>query len=69
MLQDSGFQVNPLEYFDAEGQFHATAWDSADGHVRRSLRYDRQEAFRLGDLYYTSLIVDAVRPLRDSDVS
>jgi predicted SAM-dependent methyltransferase len=63
MLQEAGFQVRPLEYFDSDERFHAVAWDSADGHVRRSVRFDRQVAFRRGDLYYTSLIVDAVKPL------
>jgi predicted SAM-dependent methyltransferase len=64
LLESAGFCVQALEYFDASERFHAISWDSADGHVHRSVRFDRQEAFRSGELYYTSLIVDAVKPAR-----
>ena len=63
LLATAGLTVSPLEYFDAEGAFHSTGWLSAQGMIRRSVRFDRQEAFHQGDLYYTSLIVDACRPL------
>ncbi|MDX1994892.1 MAG: hypothetical protein SF029_21085 [bacterium] len=62
LLEEAGFTVRPLEYFDRDEQFHATSWDSADGHVMRSVRFDRQKDFQRGELYYTSLIVDAVKP-------
>ena len=62
MLERTGFEVRPLEYFDADERFHAASWDSADGYVKRSVRFDDQVAFKRGDLYYTSLIVDAVKP-------
>ena len=58
-LEHAGFLVTPLEYFDADEQFHCTQWDEAEGLIRRSARHDRQERFKRGALYYTSLIVDA----------
>lgn len=63
MLRSVGFDVLPLEFFDADGIFHAADWDPADGLIQRSLPFDRQTDFRRGDLYYTSLIVDATRPI------
>jgi predicted SAM-dependent methyltransferase len=62
MVEESGFRVRPLEYFDASGMFHAETWEGADGHIMRSARYDRQIAFKRDDLYYTSLILDAIKP-------
>jgi len=61
LLSDAGFVVTPLEYFDAAGQFHYEDWNALDGQVNRSIRYDRQEAFRYGELYYTSLVVDGIK--------
>lgn len=61
-LSQAGFLVTPLEYFDGAEQFHCTPWDQTDGLIRRSAGYDRQEQFRRGALYYTSLIVDARKP-------
>ena len=57
-----GFQVTPLEYFDANEEFHCYPWNAEDGLIRRSARYDQQERFKRGTLYYTSLIVDARKP-------
>jgi predicted SAM-dependent methyltransferase len=62
MLEDTGFSVQPLEYFDENEVFHAESWHPADGMVLRSKPFDRQIAFQRGDLYYTSLIVDAFKP-------
>lgn len=62
ILEGSGFRVTPLEYFDESEQFHAHSWEESDGLVTRSVRFDRQQDFRRGDLYYTSLIVDARKP-------
>ena len=59
LLKSCGFQTLALEYFDAEGNFNHMPWDVEDGFVMRSMRFDRQEGFKLGDLYYTSLIMDA----------
>ena len=61
-LERAGFEATPLEYFDVSEQFHSHPWDEADGLIRRSLRYDTQEPFKRGALYYTSLIVDARKP-------
>jgi predicted SAM-dependent methyltransferase len=57
-----GFRVTPLEYFDAKEEFHCYPWKEEDGFIRRSARYDQQERFKRGTLYYTSLIVDARKP-------
>jgi len=59
LLEAAGFEATPLEYFDADGEFHATPWDESDGKVMRSLPLDRQDRFKREGMYYTSLIVDA----------
>ncbi len=59
LLEKVGFRVTPLEYFNSEGKFCFVPWDGTDGHVKRSRRYDKQELFKIGDMFYTSLIVDA----------
>lgn len=59
LLQSVGFSTTPLEYFDAQERFHATTWDQNDGMIRRSVRFDTQQAFQRDGLFYTSLIVDA----------
>ncbi|MDN5940324.1 MAG: hypothetical protein L0H94_00455 [Nitrospira sp.] len=61
-LKGFGFEATPLEYFDAKEEFHCYPWNEADGLIRRSARYDTQERFKKGTLYYTSLIVDARKP-------
>lgn len=60
LLTKTGFQVNLLEYWDENGKFVCHEWSSADGHIRRSKRYDPRN--QDGSLTYTSLIVDAIRP-------
>ena len=62
LLEGTGFTVAPLEYFDQNEQFHAEPWDESEGLVMRSVRLDRQEDFRRGNLHYTSLIVDSHNP-------
>lgn len=59
MLKEVGFEVELLEYFDEEGQFHQRDWDVEDGFVHRSLKYDDRNAD--GQPNYTSLIVDAIK--------
>lgn len=59
LLESVGFRATPLEYFDAGENFHAEPWDEADGFIKRSVRFDTQEDFKRGELFYTSLIVDA----------
>jgi predicted SAM-dependent methyltransferase len=60
LLLDAGFQVVALEYWDAAGHFHAEPWSSADGHVRRSKRFDPRN--QDGTIRYTSLIIDGIKP-------
>lgn len=55
-----GFQVEPLEWFDASGKFHAKDWDPKDGHISRSTRFDERN--RENPTAYTSLIIDGVKP-------
>lgn len=59
LLEGAGFRTTPLEYFDAQEQFHATTWDEEDGMIRRSVRFDTQQDFQRDGLFYTSLIIDA----------
>ncbi|WP_448701701.1 class I SAM-dependent methyltransferase [Mucilaginibacter sp. AW1-3] len=60
MLERVGFKVRLLEYFDENGQFHEAAWKSEEGHIRRSKNNDKRNAG--GELNYTSLIADAIKP-------
>ncbi len=60
LLTDAGFRVTLLEYWDQGGKFMFHEWSSAEGHVRRSKRYDPRN--QDGSLTYTSLIVDAIKP-------
>ena len=59
LLEGVGFKTTPLEYFDAQEQFHAIAWDENEGMIRRSVRFDTQQDFQRDGLFYTSLIIDA----------
>jgi predicted SAM-dependent methyltransferase len=59
LLEGVGFTTTPLEYFDAEEQFHAIPWDEKEGMIRRSVRFDTQQDFQRDGLFYTSLIIDA----------
>lgn len=59
-LEQAGFQVILLEYWDEQGQFHFSDWSADDGYIDRSKRYDPRN--QDGSLSYTSLIVDAVKP-------
>jgi predicted SAM-dependent methyltransferase len=55
-----GFKVRLYEYFDEEGKFHYLDWDSADGMVQRSKRFDSRNS--TGNLAYTSIVLDAIKP-------
>lgn len=56
-LENAGFEVKLLEYFDENGQFHKSPWSPEDGMIRRSADHDsRNQGGKLG---YTSLIIDA----------
>lgn len=58
-LENAGFQVNLLEYWDESGHFNYSEWDPADGKVLRSRFFDTRN--RSGELKYTSLIADAIK--------
>ncbi|HEY0669754.1 MAG TPA: hypothetical protein VGD22_16345 [Sphingobacteriaceae bacterium] len=60
MLKRAGFTVKPLEYFDENGTFHNLPWGPEDGMVWRSKENDKRNIN--GELNYTSLIVDAIKP-------
>ncbi len=66
LLAATGFEVRLVEWFDAMGVFHAQPMDLEHGPVRRSVRFDHQAEFHrvLADreVFYTSLIVDAIKP-------
>ena len=63
MLNAAGFIVTLLEYHDARGQFHVTPWEATDGFIERSARFDPRNT--VDHLKYTSLIVDAVKPITE----
>ena len=63
MLESVGFRVEPLEYYDADGNFHEAPWRPEDGHALRckgwlELRPDGST------MNCPSLIVDAYKPER-----
>ncbi|QRR01926.1 class I SAM-dependent methyltransferase [Dyadobacter sandarakinus] len=58
-LQQIGFTVRLLEYYDENGIFHKNPWSASDGMVRRSADHDSRN--HGGELGYTSLIIDAVK--------
>ena len=60
ILNQAGFIVRPLEWFDDLGQFHHENWLSRDGYISRSIENDERN--KVKPLSYTSLIVDAIKP-------
>jgi predicted SAM-dependent methyltransferase len=58
VLEDAGFRVQLLEYYNEHGQFHFTDWKSEDGHILRSRRFDKRFNEPLG---YSSLIIDGIK--------
>jgi len=58
-LQKVGFVTKPLEYFDEQEEFHSIPWDENEGLIQRSVRFDSQQEFQRGNLFYTSVIIDA----------
>lgn len=58
LLESAGFNVNLLEYYDEDGKFHFQEWDSEDGYIKRSMRYDKRFHEPLG---YSSLIIEGIK--------
>lgn len=61
LLEMAGYKVRLLEWFDEHGIFHHEDWDAADGFIMRSTRFDQRN--RQNPTSYTSLILDAIKPL------
>lgn len=62
LFERAGFEVSPLEFFDARQRFHRHEWSVRDGFVRRSAAFDPRN--KATPLAYTSLIMDAIKPER-----
>ncbi len=61
LLQNAGFIVNLLEYYNKNGQFISHLWQTEDGLIKRSIKLDpRNKNNKIG---YTSLIIDAFKPV------
>lgn len=59
LLQDAGFTVDELEYFDDNKMFIANKWSPDKGMIWRSFRYDKRNVNQTP--VFTSIIVDAVK--------
>jgi predicted SAM-dependent methyltransferase len=61
MFTRAGFVVNLLEYFDTDFNFHYQNWSTSGGYVERSLNFDSRNFKNQPN--YTSVILDAIKPL------
>jgi len=62
ILRKAGFKkIEILEYYDNQGRFIHHHWNDRDGLIHRSYKHDRQKNFKIGNHYYTSLIIDAMK--------
>ncbi len=59
ILEQAGYKVELVEYFDENGTFHQNAWDKEQGFIHRSIKNDRRNTD--GKPNYTSLIVDGIK--------
>lgn len=62
-LEEAGFKVELLEYWDEEGCFHKNHWDAEDGFIRRSADHDPRN--KDGVLDYTSVIIDGFKTAKE----
>lgn len=65
IFEQAGFSVTPLEWWDAAHHFHRADWDAGAAPIYRSSLLDHRNAdwrAGVGDLGFTSLILDAVKP-------
>jgi predicted SAM-dependent methyltransferase/GT2 family glycosyltransferase len=60
LLENAGYKVRLLEWFDEQGKFHNEDWDVEKGFIERSTRFDSRN--RDNPTAYTSLIIDASKP-------
>ena len=58
-LENAGFKVDLLEYWDDSGNFNFLNWSIEDGYIERSKNNDPRNNKQ--KLNYTSLIVDAIK--------
>ena len=58
-MEQAGLLPQALEYFDAQGHFHAEDWATETGFISRSRRFDPRNT--PVQLVYTSLIMDGVK--------
>lgn len=58
LLQDSGFKIQLLEYYNENKEFYYVDWNSDDGHILRSRRFDKRFNEDLG---YSSLIIEGIK--------
>lgn len=59
-LFEAGFIVDLVEYWDENKKFFSKPYDESCGIISRSLKYDERNVN--GELNYTSIIVDAIKP-------
>jgi len=60
LLENAGYNVRLLEWFDEQGKFHHEDWNVEDGLIRRSTRFDPRN--QSNPTAYTSLMIDAIKP-------
>lgn len=60
VFRSCGFTVDLLEYWDENGQFHYTPWNSEKGLIHRSRWNDHRN--NETEIHYTSIILDAIKP-------
>ncbi|MDP2785649.1 MAG: methyltransferase domain-containing protein [Sulfurimicrobium sp.] len=60
LLENAGYKIRLLEWFDEQGKFHYESWDTVDGFIKRSTRFDQRN--QINPMTYTSLIIDAIKP-------
>lgn len=57
-MEESGFEVELVEYFNENGHFSKSNWSVEDGFIHRSSEFDRRNK---NELKYTSLILDGIK--------
>lgn len=58
MTEKLGFEINLLQYWDTQGNFHFNERSDEGGRISRSKRYERNES---GVVKYTPLVIDATK--------